>query len=238
MSKLRESLIFLFAVLMCLQVSLAVAQGSVGHRGVPIGAERLDVQDRADRVYERSDYDRAFLIYRNELAQMGDKYGQYMVGYMYLTGKGVEADSIAASAWYRLAAERGGSQYVAVSDGLWLQLDAAQQSQSDEQFVKLRKQFSDLAIVMKAIRADRDLLRSRTGSRLGGKSSALQIIDPNDTGAVMLEEEYYGKIEDRMMERLRFVALYIGADIVVDDPRRFDISGLEKQLGEFLSKLN
>ena len=28
------------------------------------------------------------------------------------------------------------------------------------------------------------------------------------------------------------------ADIVVDDPRRFDISGLEKQLGEFLSKLN
>jgi hypothetical protein len=238
MNKLRGTQTFVLAALVCLQVSIAVAQEPAGHRVVPLDPKGLEVHDHADRVYRQTDYERAFVIYRNELAEMGDKYGQYMVGYMYLTGKGVEEDWVAASAWYRLAAERGNDQLLAVSDKLWLSLDAEQQAQSDERFLQLRKKFGDLALVMKATRDDCNLLRSRTGSRLGNSTSALTVIDPNNATASGLEEDYYGPIEDRVLERLKFVALYTGIEIVVDDPRRFDMAGLERQVDEFLDELN
>jgi hypothetical protein len=237
-SKFSSSLTFFAAVLLCLQAALAVAQEPVGHRAVPLDSKRLEVHDRADRTYRQTDYKRAFDIYRNELAEMGDKYGQYMVGYMYLTGKGIEKDRIVASAWFRLAAERGGDQVTAMSDKLWLSLNPSQQSQSDELFVTLRKQFGDLALVMKATRDDRDKLRARTGSRLGISTSALLIIDPNDPSASSLEDDYYGPIEDRVLDRLQFIALYTGIEIIVDDPRRFDMAGLERQVDEFLDELN
>ena len=238
MSNLRSKLTFYLAILLCLQASLAAAQGSVGYRSVPVDLNRLEVQDHADRVYERADFKRAFFIYRNELAELGDKYGQYMVGYMYLTGNGVEADRVAASAWYRLAAERGVEQFITVSDRLWLSFDASQQSQSDELFVQLRKRYGDLALVMKAVKDDYFLLRSRTGSRLGGISSPLTIIDPNDVSASRLGADYYGQIEKRIQTRLRFVALYTGIEIDIDDPRTFNITRLEKQVDEYLDELD
>ena len=95
------------ALLACLQPFVAAAQDPGSFPSVPITSKTLQVQQQAEEVFERTDYKRAFFIYRNELAPIGDKYGQYMVGYMYLTGKGVEEDIVAASAWYRLAAERG-----------------------------------------------------------------------------------------------------------------------------------
>lgn len=238
MSNFRSKLTNYLAILLCLQVSLAAAQEPVGHRGVPLDLKRLEVQDHANRVYERSDYERAFFIYRNELAKLGDKYGQYMVGYMYLTSKGVEEDRVAASAWYRLASERGVEQFIAVSDGLWLSLSASQQTQSDQLFVQLRKRYGDLALVMKAVRDDYDVLRSRTGSRLGSNSSALTVIDPNNASAPSLGADYYGRIEKRIQVRLNFVALYTGIEIDIDNPRTFNMTSLEKQVDEYLDELD
>jgi TPR repeat protein len=237
-SNFRSKLTSFVAVLVCLQVSLAAAQESVGHRGVPIDIKRLEVQDHANRVYERADYERAFFIFRNELAKMGDKYGQYMVGYMYLTGKGVDEDRVVASAWYRLAAERGVEQYVAVSDQLWLSFDAAQQSRSDQLFVQLRKQFGDLALVLQATRDDYDLLRSRTGSRLGASSAPLESIDPNNIMAPRLGVDYYDQIEKRIQARLTFIAVYTGIEIAADNPRRVNMTRLRRQVDEFLDELD
>jgi len=237
-SKLLSKLTSFVAVLLCLQVSLEAAQEPVTHRGVPLNIKRLEVQDHANRVYERADYERAFFIYRNELANVGDKYGQYMVGYMYLTGKGVDEDSVVASAWYRLAAERGVEQYVAVSDRLWLSLDTSQQSRSDRLFVQLRKQFGDLALVLQAARDDYDLLRSRTGSRLGGNSAPLISIDPNDVMAPSLGLDYYGQIEKRIQARLNFIAVYTGIEIVADNPRHVNMTSLRRQVDEYLDKLD
>ena len=237
MSNFRSRLTFYSAILVCLQVSLAAAQVPVGHPSVPLDVKRLEVQDHANRVYERSDYKRAFFIYSNELAKLGDKYGQYMVGYMYLTGKGVEQDTLAASAWYRLAAERGVGQFIAVSDRLWLGLDVSQQARSDELFVQLRKRYGDLALVMKAARDDYDVLRSRTGSRLGNNSSPLTIIDPNSALTSSQGADFYGKIEKRIQARLNFVALYTGIEVDIDNPRTFSMTSLEKQVDEFLDEL-
>jgi len=237
-SNFRTNLTFFVAVLVCLQVSLAAAQVLVSQRGVPLDVKRLEVQNHANQVYERSDYKRALFIYRNELAENGDKYGQYMVGYMYLTGKGVEEDRVLASAWYRLAAERGVDQYIAVSDRLWLSLNASQRSRSDQLFVQLRKQFGDLALVMQAARADYDLLRSRTGSRLGVNTTALTVIDPNNATAPRLGVDYYGRIEKRMQARLNFIAVYTGIEIVVDNPRSISMTRLEQQVDEYLDELD
>ncbi len=82
----------MLAVTACLFASLAAAQSTSSFPDMPVDAKTLRVFSQAEEVYERTDYDRAFFIYRNELAPIGDKYGQYMVGFMYLTGKGVEED--------------------------------------------------------------------------------------------------------------------------------------------------
>ncbi|MGI9201000.1 MAG: hypothetical protein ACR2QL_08085, partial [Woeseiaceae bacterium] len=63
----------------------------------------IKTQQKVDSLFEKGDYDRAYFIYRQELAPLGDKYAQYMVGYMTIVGKGTAQDFIAGSAWYRLA---------------------------------------------------------------------------------------------------------------------------------------
>ena len=68
----------------------------------------VQLQDRVDELYERGKYDRAYLIYRDELALAGDKYAQYMVGFMYLTGKGVEPGARPRAAEIRQ--DRGGAR--------------------------------------------------------------------------------------------------------------------------------
>ncbi|MCH8277932.1 MAG: SEL1-like repeat protein, partial [Proteobacteria bacterium] len=67
----------------------------------------MALQNKVDRLFGAGNFERAFFLYRYDLAPLGDKYAQYMVGFLYLSGMGVEKDSTIASAWYRLAAERG-----------------------------------------------------------------------------------------------------------------------------------
>jgi hypothetical protein len=89
-------LIVLFIVLVLAPVSVTQAQG----RGFDTSTLRL--QAKADNLYRKGHWERAHFIYVNELAAKGDKYSQYMAGYMCMHGKGVERDKIRASAWYRL----------------------------------------------------------------------------------------------------------------------------------------
>ncbi len=197
----------------------------------------LKTQEKADSLFEKTDYKRALFIYREELAPRGDKFAQYMIGYMYLTGKGVDEDWVLASVWYRLAAERGVEQFVAASNRHWHDLEASQQSRSDELFVQLRKQYGDVVLVMKAARADYDLLRSRTGSRLSNNISPLTVIDVNNT-APESGSEYHGRIEKRLRARLDFVTSHTAIEINVDNPGRVNMESLERQVDEHLDKLD
>ena len=205
---------------------------------MPVDARTLRTQNQAEEVYERTDYGRAFFIYRNELAPIGDKYGQYMVGFMYLTGKGVEEDRVAASAWYRLAAERGAKEFIRVRDQLMRSLNEEQLAESDLLFVDLRKKFGDLALLVKAIRQDHDKLRERTGSRLGGGGSSVTIIQ---VGSGASDADYYGRIERRIKARLEYIARYaeVGiADLEVDDVDLVDIDEIERLVTAYLSSLD
>ena len=151
-------------VLAFLFATSAWSQSATSYPDMPIDARTMRVLEQAEEVYERADYKRAFFIYRKELAPMGDKYGQYMVGFMYRAGQGVEEDQVAASAWYRLAAERGTPEFVGARDEVMQSLDEGQRSESDSQFVELRKRYGDLILLTRAIREDHQLLQSKSGS--------------------------------------------------------------------------
>lgn len=224
------------ALLTCLQPIIAAAQESSSFPSVPLSPKTMQVQNQAEKVYLRTDYERAFFIYRNELAPIGDKYGQYMVGFMYLTGKGVPEDRVAASAWYRLAAERGTKEFIETSDQLMKSLDDEQAAGSDQLFIELRKQYGDLALLMNAVKEDYETLRSRTGSRLSGDSSSLTIVNPNSSGSVRSGAEFYGQIEKRMKDRLEFIAAHTHVEII--DINSSNLAKVEASVNEHLEELN
>jgi len=85
-----------------LLLGISQAQGETGISNDNPESRTLALQNKVDRLYDRGEFKRAYFIYRNELVPLGDKYAQYMVGYMLLTGTGVDEDPVSASAWYRL----------------------------------------------------------------------------------------------------------------------------------------
>lgn len=167
------------------QVTAAMAQQSSGNLNVHLHPKTLSVQAKAEELFERGDYRRAYTIYLNDLAPIGDKYAQYMLGYMCLGGLGVEQDTELAAAWYRLAAERGEpDEFVAIRDELLGKLDAADRARSDQFYLRLRREYSDIAISMReAIEEFENLPQASTGSLLGNASSAVTIVEPRAGGS-------------------------------------------------------
>ena len=229
----------MLAVTACLFASLAAAQSTSSFPNMPVDAKTLRVQSQAEEVYLRTDYKRAFFIYRNELAPIGDKYGQYMVGFMYLTGKGIAEDRVTASAWYRLAAERRTKEFVRVRDQIMATLSDVQRAESDLQYIELRKQYGDLMLLAKAIREDYEELRSpRTGSRLSGVSSPAFVVGINSSGAARSGSDYYGRIERRMKARIEYIVKHTEIGIIDLDSNNIDVDTIERQVAAHLSQID
>ena len=228
----------ILAFLLCLHPVVVSAQAASTYPEIPIDSKTLRVQEQADRVYERTDYERAFFIYRNELAPIGDKYAQYMVGYMYLAGKGVREDHVTASAWYRLAAERGTKEFIKARDRLVSRLDAGEMARSDQLFVQLRKDYGDLTVLMQALREDFKALQARTGSRLASDTSPVAVINLNRPSGSRSGSDYYGQIERRIQARLEYLAHKTQIEIIDIDVASLDLNRLEQQVSEYLQALN
>ena len=223
--------------LVLLFASNASAQSGASGLDLPVDSRTLRAIEKADEVYERTDYKRAFFIYRNELAPIGDKYGQYMVGYMYLHGKGVPEDRVTASAWYRLAAERGTEEFMAVSNQILRSLDDEQRAASDAMFVELRQEMGDLVLLARAIRSDYDILRNRTGSRVGAGGSPVTVLELNRNGAVSSGSDYYERVERRIQARLEYISRYTDIEIIDLDVDSLDIDQIEAQIAAHVAQL-
>ena len=227
------------AFLACLPLGVADAQENGSFPKLAVDTKTLRVQDQAEEVYERTEYERAFFIYRNELVPIGDKYAQYMVGFMYLTGKGVEEDRVAGSAWYRLAAERGTKEFVAARDRLMALLDDEQTAASDRLFIELRKQYGDLVLMLQAMRREQEILRSRTGSRVGSSDTMpMTIINVGRGGGSTTGPDYYGRIERRMKARLDYLEQRTSIEIMDGNVGAADLDAIERQVSEQLSRLD
>ncbi len=153
--------------------------------GAPPSKSLLKAQQKGDQLYKDGEYERALVIYRDDLAPSGDKFAQYMVGYMHLAGQAVNQDPIAATAWYRLAAERGEESFVYARDTLLGAMNAAQRSACDEIYEGLRKKMGDMNILMGLIKEDLDILAPFIRSDLA--------IDPN-----LMQRSSYGRNEKEL----------------------------------------
>ena len=201
----------------------------------PMDSKILRSQSKAETLYERGDFQRALFIYEKELARKGDKYAQYMTGYMYLMGQGASADPVLASAWYRLAAERNSPQFIAVRDQLLRTMNDEQRARSDELYVGLRKELSDVVLIMNLLLSDLKRLDARmTGSRVGGSSSPVIIIDPQ-TGIPISADHYESRIRSIAQTRLDFVTARLDIDELDVDLSKEQVSSLWERINDFLS---
>jgi TPR repeat protein len=220
--KILSQRFVLSALLLALSMA-AVSQenflGEAANRAI------LELQDKADSAFAKGDYGQALEVYQKELAPLGDKYSQYMVGYMYLAGKGVQEDAILASAWYRLAAQRETEQYVRIRDSLLALCNDEQRSRSDQLYTSLRREMGDLILVAQLVESDLLVLRRGRSSVLQGttvRSMSRQSIDAMDAAA------------ERINARVEMLNRQIVLETTLDNSER---ESLTKLLGEAATEL-
>lgn len=224
---------FRIPILLILVFPCLVAAASLGETRAT-DSPTLRLHEKAEDLYRNGHWQRAYFIYVNELAAIGDKYAQYMAGYMWLNGKGVPRDSIKASAWYRLAAERGSPEFVEVRDQLLESMSETDLELSDAAYLALRGTYSDLVLALGHLRNERELLNSRpTGSRLSANSSSITIIDPR-TGISMTRNDYERRLETQMQLRLDFITRTLAVDDAEPDMNDREFEKLAARIDEYL----
>jgi hypothetical protein len=189
-------------------------------------------------VFSSGDYPRALLIYEKELAPLGDKYAQYMVGFMYLNGKGVDENPAEALAWYRLAAERGEESFSKARDALRETLAPDEFKRSNERFAALWQRYGDRKLILDLISGDLAFLR-RQGESANGLG-----VDRNTTVSIAAgyagsetNESYYRRVRERLTERLQYLSSTKDAEEAgVNDPAV--VRALESEVRQELQALD
>ena len=235
-SELIKSLTTIVAVAFCLTAPAAFAQSAGPFPGSAVDAKTMRIQERVEELFEKGEYQRAHFIYRNELAPIGDKYAQYMVGYMYLTGTGVNEDPVLASAWYRLAAERSYKEFLNERDQILSLFSDVDLVRSDSLYLQLRREYSDVVLLLELIRDDIDMLEARTGSRLSGSGGSVTIVDAR-SGSSISGDRMYGDIRRRVESRLNFMGTQLDMPNLNSDPDDVDLDELEVIVSDFVSTI-
>jgi hypothetical protein len=204
MIKRSNNKLTIIAGLAALWASLPVlAQDYTHFPGAALDNKTLEAQRLVEELYSSEEYKRSLIIYRDDLAPIGDKYAQYMVGYMYLNGQGVPASRSVALAWYRLVAERRDRAIVQARDQLYQSMNTNEIVESNKVFVDLWRELGDNQLLLDLIREDLEILNERTGSRVGRSSSPVTIVSTK-TG-MSGNEGYYDRVRARMETRLVYL---------------------------------
>lgn len=223
--------------MLILTSATANAQRSSALSADLLNSRTIAIQKKVDKLFDAGNFERAFFLYRHDLAPVGDKYAQYMVGFMYLTGMGVAEDPTVASAWYRLAAERGTPEFVAVRDRLLRNMNDEERRRSDAVYFELRLEYCDLAVLLSSIKRDLEEIGSRTGSRLSGSSSPLMIVDAR-RGPVQTGENYFGRKLKEIEDRVKLLRVTGGFQELASDPEKIDWDELERRVRERIAQGN
>lgn len=220
--------IFLVAALMSVSATGYAQRSSELSADFP-DSRTMAVQDRVERIFDAGEFERAFFIYRNELAPLGDKYAQYMVGFMFHTGLGVEEDSVAAAVWYQLAAERNTREFVVVRDRLLHVMDQDDADLSRVLYRELRFRYCDIAVLLASIKRNMKELQGRMGSPVRGQSSPVVVLESR-VSRFGSGSDYYRNIQQELEARLLLLK-EIGEFADLDtDPDRLNIRDLERRV--------
>ena len=232
-SDLSKSFTVVWLILTALSATGVSAQSTVGISVRAAVPRPLSLQIKVDRLFERAEYDRAYFIYRNELASRGDKYAQYMVGYMHLTGIGADKDLALASAWYRLSAERGTPEFVALRDQVMQELPSEQRDQSDAVYRQLRREYSDLAVLLRSIKRHVHQLQARSDAGVTGTPASLTAVSARaSVQATVPASDYTTIIRIQLRDQLRKLAAIGDFAALEADPSKIDLDELERLVNQ------
>ena len=232
---MKNNLAILIGLLAFLASAAAQSQNYKHFPGAAIDQKTMRAQERAEELYERGEYSRALLIYETELAPTGDKYAQYMVGYMNLAGKSLPPNRPVALAWYRLAAERGEPAIMEARDALYNNMSPEEVESSNRLFVDLWQEIGDNRLILDLIRKDIEILRSRTGTRIpGGTTGQLTVINLAGGGG---SELFYDDVQDRMASRLKYLKTNVEIIDIEQDEEVGDIRSMEMEFRKELAAL-
>jgi hypothetical protein len=212
------------------------AQSYRSFPGESVDQRTLQTQKRVDELYTAGEYKRALFIYEKELAPRGDKYAQYMVGYMHLNTPGMPPDKATALAWYRLAAERENEVLQQARDELAADLTQAEIDASHRIFLDLLQEIGDTRLLMKLIRRDMNTLRSRTGSHIRGATSGGPTIILRPSG-VTENPNFYRDIRLRLEARLSYLETKVEIRDIVLESGDKELRMYEEQVKSELAAL-
>jgi TPR repeat protein len=207
--------------------------------GAQTDSRTLRIQERVERIFSSGDYGRALLIYEKELAPLGDKYAQYMVGFMHLTGKGVEENPAEALAWYRLAAERREAPFVKARDALRESLEPGALERSDARFAELWQRYGDRKLLLDLINSDLEVLARGAAPAGGTQAGKVGPGMPLAAGYSGNEtnDDYLRRVRARLVERLQYLSsTNDAAEARVDDPAV--VERLESEVRQELKALD
>lgn len=213
----------------------ASAQGASGLSADLPDTRTLAIQEKVDDLFEAGKFERAFFIYRNELVPLGDKYAQYMVGYMYLMGMGVSEDTIAACAWYRLAAERDTPEFVSVRDRLLRSMQEDEIRRADTLFLGLRREYGDMIVLLSSIRKNLRELGPKTGSRLKSEGGMMTVIEMRESGGADPASSNYVGIKRQLIVRVQLLLDSGEFPELGSDPKKITLPDLERLIADKLN---
>ena len=181
----------------------------IGEVGEPPKKNIIRSQRKAEKAYSEGRYRDAFWYYRKDLAPVGDKYAQYMVGYMMENGLGTDVDKEGAAAWYLLAAERGHEEIVKVSLDYQSAMSPGELADVKARTASLKDQMGDRALIERLIRRDVDRLNNMTGSRTGRCGMPARVYRPSDARGSVSQEVYCQELKARIEMRMQYLGGYV-----------------------------
>jgi len=213
--KIRLALISgLLASFLCVG---ALSQSYKPFPGDAVDQRTRDIQERVEELYTAGNFDRALWIYERDLAPLGDKYAQYMVGHMYMNAEGVPQNMVEALAWFRLSAERGEPLLVKIRDELVTKMSVAEIAASDPIFLGLWKTMGDRALIIELVQRDMNLLKAQTGTRIPGSATSTPGLIFKPSG-VRLGPNFYADVRKRLDARIAYLEAKVEIiDIVLAD---------------------
>lgn len=226
---------FLPLILICLGIATAALADEPSMSGTIIDARTLSIQEKVEMLFAAGKYQRAHFIYLHELAPIGDKYAQYMLGFMYEHGVGVDADAIEASAWYRIAAERGKQEFIDVRDRSLDWLADEEREKADARYYDLRLQFADAAVMYRLVRTNYDrLMAVPTGTGIPGGGRSLTTLnsdlDAGETGLLTAER--------RLKTGLAYLSALLEQPTYNVNYTELDIDELGRDVEEYLAAVD
>ncbi len=225
----------LFVLLTLLAAAVASSQTYLSFPGGQTDHATLRTQERVEELYISGAYERAYFIYSKDLAPIGDKYAQYMIGYMHFTGASVPEDHAIALAWYRLAAERGDPSISLARDKLQESLSPTQIGKAEGLFTELKTELGDRVLVLRLVKKDLDLLRSGVG-RGPSKGNANVLVIDRRFGYVS-GAHYNRQIKNRIEARLTFLKSQVEI-IDVDGPEAMELLEIESEIKELIAEID